>query len=327
MTFFEILIGRTPFEHSEGEQFSTKDDLEKYWERTLRGKWVGAWKMSKGVEKLLRRMILPNADLRCNASQAMEDSYWTTEIEVPTKHAHSTYHLDHSQSGDISNGQVLVPAEKSASMSHSRTSSLALDIMSPWTTRTNRDLNRDKDKKDKDKSKDKGKEKEKHHHKAAPAVGKENAAAPKHAQAAPARSGHARSQSQPKLQLAAAAVEGRTRPFFPAPLSLSLSLVRTVADLASLPRRRTPGASARGVLRALPDQALSSRAGCDDVRRLHLRRDVERPLARCRRRRWEAAGARGAQTPRAALTRAYAPRHSTGPREQGKRTPKSGDPN
>lgn len=36
VTFFEILIGRTPFEHVEGEQFETKEDLEKYWGRTVR---------------------------------------------------------------------------------------------------------------------------------------------------------------------------------------------------------------------------------------------------------------------------------------------------
>jgi hypothetical protein len=29
------LIGRTPFEYVEGEQFSTKEDLEKYWARTV----------------------------------------------------------------------------------------------------------------------------------------------------------------------------------------------------------------------------------------------------------------------------------------------------
>lgn len=35
ITFFEILVGRTPFEYVEGEQFSTKEDLEKYWARTV----------------------------------------------------------------------------------------------------------------------------------------------------------------------------------------------------------------------------------------------------------------------------------------------------
>ena len=36
VTFFEILVGRTPFEYTEGEQFSTKEDLERYWARTVR---------------------------------------------------------------------------------------------------------------------------------------------------------------------------------------------------------------------------------------------------------------------------------------------------
>ncbi|KAJ3482863.1 hypothetical protein NLJ89_g12113 [Agrocybe chaxingu] len=76
VTFFEILVGRTPFENSDGEQFNSNDELEKYWARTLRGKWVGSWQFSKGMEKLLHRMISPNADLRCTAMQAMADSYW-----------------------------------------------------------------------------------------------------------------------------------------------------------------------------------------------------------------------------------------------------------
>ncbi|KAK7028128.1 hypothetical protein VNI00_014943 [Paramarasmius palmivorus] len=79
VTFFEILIGRTPFEESDKEECLTQQDLEKYWSRTLRGKWVGTWKMSKGVERLLRRMLAPNADLRCTASEAMKDPYWTAD--------------------------------------------------------------------------------------------------------------------------------------------------------------------------------------------------------------------------------------------------------
>jgi serine/threonine protein kinase len=35
VTFFEILIGRTPFELSDAEQFTTKEELEKYWTRTV----------------------------------------------------------------------------------------------------------------------------------------------------------------------------------------------------------------------------------------------------------------------------------------------------
>ncbi|KAF7348357.1 Protein kinase domain-containing protein [Mycena sanguinolenta] len=90
ITFFEILIGRTPFEHSDSEQFSTKEDLEKYWARTLRGKWVGTWKMSKTMEKLLRRMISPNADLRCTATDAMSDPCWRDFREVESSHRRSS---------------------------------------------------------------------------------------------------------------------------------------------------------------------------------------------------------------------------------------------
>lgn len=35
VTFFEILVGRTPFEHTEGEPFATKAALEDYWARTV----------------------------------------------------------------------------------------------------------------------------------------------------------------------------------------------------------------------------------------------------------------------------------------------------
>ena len=55
----------------------------------MKGKWVGTWKMSKGVEKMLRRMVSPNADLRWTASEAMEDDYWTCNLPITT-HSHST---------------------------------------------------------------------------------------------------------------------------------------------------------------------------------------------------------------------------------------------
>lgn len=120
MTFFEILIGRTPFEQLEGEEFNTKEQLHRYWTLTvsitlhqeriyqgssksshqLRGKWVGKWSMSSSLEKLLRRMILPNADLRCTAGAAMADPYWTAPVspEGDSKtgksgRAHSPYFL------------------------------------------------------------------------------------------------------------------------------------------------------------------------------------------------------------------------------------------
>ena len=38
--------------------------------------------MSQGVERLLRRMISSSADLRCTASEAMKDSYWTVDMDM-----------------------------------------------------------------------------------------------------------------------------------------------------------------------------------------------------------------------------------------------------
>jgi hypothetical protein len=38
--------------------------------------------MSGGIERLLRRMISPEADQRCTASQAMTDEYWTVDMDL-----------------------------------------------------------------------------------------------------------------------------------------------------------------------------------------------------------------------------------------------------
>ena len=51
----------------------------------MRGKWLGSWKMSKGAEKALHRMIQPNADVRCTASEALGDPYWDAPLSVPQK--------------------------------------------------------------------------------------------------------------------------------------------------------------------------------------------------------------------------------------------------
>ncbi|KAF8340367.1 kinase-like domain-containing protein [Cantharellus anzutake] len=77
VTFFEIIIGRTPFELEEGEEFSSKEDLERYWHRTNNDIWVGTWKMSIGLERLLRAMLRPDADQRLNAPEVLNDPYFT----------------------------------------------------------------------------------------------------------------------------------------------------------------------------------------------------------------------------------------------------------
>ncbi|WVQ65424.1 uncharacterized protein L199_003600 [Kwoniella botswanensis] len=70
ITMFEILIGRTPFEENEEEQFATPEELVLYYERSKKGKWVGEWSMPEDLENLLRHMIQPDPAYRISAVQA-----------------------------------------------------------------------------------------------------------------------------------------------------------------------------------------------------------------------------------------------------------------
>ncbi|ETW81318.1 hypothetical protein HETIRDRAFT_451140 [Heterobasidion irregulare TC 32-1] len=193
VTFFEILIGRTPFENAEGEQFTTKEDLEKYWGRTLRGKWVGTWKMSKGAEKMLRRMIQPNADLRCMAKDAMLDLYW-----AESKDAFAAAHRK-SASMSFTGAATSTPTPEK-----DKDGTKLIDIISPWSTRRLSKDQRDKEKERKPKAGAATSAS------ASSSVDKENAfatpgaARPKAQRllspGGAARAGHARSQSQPRVQ-------------------------------------------------------------------------------------------------------------------------------
>ncbi|KAJ2923563.1 hypothetical protein H1R20_g13531, partial [Candolleomyces eurysporus] len=91
VTFFEILSGRTPFEEYDGNALETKEDVERYWSRTLRGKWIGKWSFSDRMEKLLLRMMSPNADLRCTAAQALNDAYWKSNRDSQIHRRSASY--------------------------------------------------------------------------------------------------------------------------------------------------------------------------------------------------------------------------------------------
>ena len=54
----------------------------------MRGKWVGKYSLSPSVERFLKRMIVPNADLRCTAAEIMGDPYWDATPLTPA-HDHS----------------------------------------------------------------------------------------------------------------------------------------------------------------------------------------------------------------------------------------------
>ncbi|WVQ73507.1 hypothetical protein IAR50_003079 [Cryptococcus sp. DSM 104548] len=73
ITMFEILIGRTPFEADDQEQFSTPEELVVYYERTKVGRWVGDWSMPADIEVLLRKMINPDPAYRITAMDVYHD--------------------------------------------------------------------------------------------------------------------------------------------------------------------------------------------------------------------------------------------------------------
>jgi len=72
VTCFEILTGRTPFERSELEAFTTPAELEIYHARTAAGTWLGEWSLSRPMEDLLRGMTDPVDERRLTAEQAVE---------------------------------------------------------------------------------------------------------------------------------------------------------------------------------------------------------------------------------------------------------------
>ncbi|KAI5452779.1 hypothetical protein NCC49_000525 [Naganishia albida] len=82
VTFFEILIGRTPFEESEDEQFSTTEQLNVYHERTVEGKWLGDWSMSSPMKALLRSMIQPDPTERITAQEAHQHRALAVDVNT-----------------------------------------------------------------------------------------------------------------------------------------------------------------------------------------------------------------------------------------------------
>ena len=113
----------------------------------VRGKWIGSYKMSRGIEKLIRRMVTPNADVRCFASEALDDAYWVPKeaLKAVQKAAHRMCPTRTLSGAPL----IIFPTHtgKSASLSQAALSAMnidvdtsrLLDIVSPFTTRTLKD--------------------------------------------------------------------------------------------------------------------------------------------------------------------------------------------
>ncbi|SCZ98058.1 BZ3500_MvSof-1268-A1-R1_Chr3-3g06547 [Microbotryum saponariae] len=64
VTMWEIVVGRTPFERTESEEFLTRDALEVYYGRTVEGSFCGEFKVSSDFEDLIHHMVEPNVKQR-----------------------------------------------------------------------------------------------------------------------------------------------------------------------------------------------------------------------------------------------------------------------
>jgi hypothetical protein len=103
--------------------------------------------MTRTLERLIRRMVAPNADVRCLASEALDDSYWIPKeaLKAVQKAAHrmlsaltSLTHCPYMFSTLLGKSASLSQAALSAMHIDVDTSRL-LDIVSPFTTRTLKD--------------------------------------------------------------------------------------------------------------------------------------------------------------------------------------------
>ncbi|BGP35513.1 hypothetical protein JCM10296v2_007351 [Rhodotorula toruloides] len=64
VTMYEIVVGRTPFEKSEDENFLNREQLEVYYNRTLTGQFYGDYIVSTEFESLIHHMVEPSVELR-----------------------------------------------------------------------------------------------------------------------------------------------------------------------------------------------------------------------------------------------------------------------
>ncbi|KAI8459430.1 kinase-like domain-containing protein [Phakopsora pachyrhizi] len=76
VTIYEIVVGRTPFEANETEEFLTKASLEVYYQRTLKAEFLGPHKLSSDLRDLVESMLRPNPDERLGScAEALRHRY------------------------------------------------------------------------------------------------------------------------------------------------------------------------------------------------------------------------------------------------------------
>ena len=103
--------------------------------------------MTRALEKLIRRMVAPNADVRCLASDALDDPYWVPKeaLKAVQRAAHRMTFTSTFLRASLTIFSTHIG--KSASLSQAALSAMhidvdtsrLLDIVSPFTTRTLKD--------------------------------------------------------------------------------------------------------------------------------------------------------------------------------------------
>ncbi|GAA5973961.1 hypothetical protein JCM11641_001243 [Rhodosporidiobolus odoratus] len=83
ITMYEIVVGRTPFEQSEEENFLNREQLEVYYNRTLTGKFFGSYVVSSEFENLIHLMVEPNAGTRIQSSSSNACTPTRTVVRKP----------------------------------------------------------------------------------------------------------------------------------------------------------------------------------------------------------------------------------------------------
>ncbi|KAI5481803.1 hypothetical protein MNV49_000080 [Pseudohyphozyma bogoriensis] len=97
VTMYEIVVGRTPFEKNDAEEFLTRDALEVYYHRTTSGNFFGEYKISQELESLVHHMVEPNVSLRIQScGKALKHRFFDPPLPLMRNKASTSSSFDSS---------------------------------------------------------------------------------------------------------------------------------------------------------------------------------------------------------------------------------------
>ncbi|GAA5868735.1 hypothetical protein JCM8547_005360 [Rhodosporidiobolus lusitaniae] len=87
VTFYEIIVGRTPFEETEEESFLHREQLEVYYGRTLTGRFFGDYILSHDFKGLIHMMVEPKVELRAQRCEKLLSHKFFSRSPAPSRYA------------------------------------------------------------------------------------------------------------------------------------------------------------------------------------------------------------------------------------------------